>query len=85
MRVRHRYIQDRTTGELIPAAEYRRPAWQGVMIAPDIPAFEVPGEPGNVIDGRAARRELMRARGWEEVGNEMPAWMKERQYADRHR
>lgn len=55
------------------------------MIAPDIPAFQVPGEPGNVIDGRAARRELMRARGWEEVGNEMPAWMKERQYADRHR
>jgi hypothetical protein len=55
------------------------------MIAPDIPPFEFPGEPGNIIDGRAARRELMRSRGLEEMGNEMPKWMKERQYEQRNR
>lgn len=81
---RLRFIQDRETGELIPADEYRR-AYRGVMIAPDIPAFEVPGEPGHIIEGRRARREFMSSRGLEEVGNEMPKWMKERQYAERHR
>ena len=69
----------------MPAAEYRRAAWRGVMIAPDIAPFEFPGEPGNWITGRAQRRELMRARGLEEMGNEMPKWMKEKMYADRHR
>jgi hypothetical protein len=83
--VRHRFIQDPQTGELVPAAEYRREQYRGVMIAPDLPAFEVPGEPGNWIEGRKARRELMAARNWQEVGNEAPAWLKERMYADRHR
>ena len=83
--MRHRWIQDRVTGELVPASEYRKAAFRGVMIAPDIPPFEFPGEPGNIISGRAARRELMRSRGLEEVGNEMPKWMKEKEYADRHR
>lgn len=83
--MRRSYVQDPQTGELVPAAEYRRAQHRGVMIAPDIPAFEVPGEPGHWVDGRRARRELMASRGWQEVGNEMPAWMKEKQYADRHR
>jgi hypothetical protein len=73
------------TGELVPASEYRKAAFRGVMIAPDIAPFEFPGEPGNIIDGRAARRELMRSRGLEEMGNEMPKWMKERQYEQRNR
>lgn len=83
--VRHSYVQDPTSGELVPKGEYRRAAYQGVMIAPDIAPFEMPGEPGHWITGRAQRRELMRSRGLEEVGNEKPKWMREREYERRHR
>jgi len=83
--VRRSYVQDPATGELVPKGEYRRAAARGVMIAPDIAPFEFPGEPGHWITGRAQRRELMRARGLEEIGNEKPNWMREREYEQRCR
>lgn len=82
---RLRYIQDRETGELFPAAEYqaKRAASRGPMIAPDIEPYKsiVTGE---TITSRSRHREHLRQHGCEELGNDMPGWMREKQYEERH-
>ena len=80
--MRKRWRQDRHTGELVPI-EDRRPA-SGVMIMPDLEPYRVPGT-DEWHTSRSQRRAYLRANGLEEVGNEAPKWMREQDYADRHR
>lgn len=81
--MRRRFIQDRITGELIPAEEYRRAAPVGPMIMPDIePYKEVIG--GTMITSRSHHREFLARNNKQELGNEMPAWMKEKEYERKH-
>lgn len=82
--MRVRFIQDRETGELIPADEYIRPAARAPMVMPDIEPYRVPGT-NEWHTSRSQRREYMRREGVQEVGNDKPKWMRERDYADRHR
>ena len=39
---------------------------------------------GSIIDGRAQHRQHLAAHGYEEVGSEQPAWMKEKKYVESH-
>jgi hypothetical protein len=81
---RLRFIQDRETGELIPADDYRPKAPRSAAVVPDIEPYRVPGT-NEWHTSRSHRREYMRREGVQEVGNEKPKWMRERDYADRHR
>lgn len=75
---RGRWIFDRQTGQLIPAAEFYARKYEGVQTS-DLPAPMIvkDTEPyrsvidGSLIGGRRQHREHLKAHGCVEVGNEM--------------
>lgn len=82
--MRRRYIQDRITGRLVPAEEYRRPVEPLHFIQPDMPAYQSMITWGPV-DGRKAHREHLKIHGCRQVEpSEKPAWMREKEYERRH-
>jgi hypothetical protein len=83
--MRRRYIQDRHTGELIPAEDWRpRDRHAAPYVVPDIEPYRVPGT-DEWHTSRSQRREYMRRTGAVEVGNEAPKWIREAEYRDRQR
>lgn len=81
--MRHRFIQDRLTGDLIPAAEYKRAPPAGPLIMPDIEHYKEIIN-GTMITSRSKHREFLARHDKQEVGNEMPAWMREKEYEGKH-
>lgn len=70
--MRHRFIQDRVTGELIPADEYFAQRVKTHFVLPDLPDYESPVD-GKVVHGRKGRREDFRRTGtrpWEGMAEE---------------
>lgn len=57
--MRTSYVQDRETGELIPAAEYHRAKVRVHHVMPDLPDYQSPID-GSHVHGRAGRREDLR-------------------------
>lgn len=81
--MRHRYVQDSQTGELIPI-ERRPPAPpRAPMVIGDIKPYRSIID-GRVITSRSKHREHLAAHGCREVGNEAPAWLRERHYEAKH-
>lgn len=66
--MRQRFIQDRETGELIPAENYR-PKARLHYIQPDIEGYRSMAS-GEFITSRSKHREELRRHGLIEVGNE---------------
>ena len=63
-------------GKLVPKEQYHRPESKGPAIVGDIEPYQsmITGE---TISGRAQHREHLRQHGHEEVGDQMPKWLKD--------
>lgn len=83
--MRHSYVQDPITLELVPKAEYRarRQGAQAPAVFGDYAPYQNMID-FKMVDGRKAHREFL-ARNGVEVRDDTPAWMKERAYNDRYR
>jgi hypothetical protein len=78
--MRQRFIQDRETGELIPANQYTRAKTHYVM--GDLPDYESPID-GRIVHGRKGRREDLRRNGcrpWEGMETEKKEAARARAY-----
>lgn len=78
-----KYIQDPDTLEYIPKEKYFRKRAKTHNVMGDIEPYRsiVTDE---LISGRAAHREHLRVHGMQEVGNEMPKWLREQKYRRKH-
>lgn len=76
--MRQRFIQDRETGELIPANQYARAKTHYVMS--DLPDYESPID-GRIVHGRKGRREDLRRSGSRPYEGRDQEWKE----AQRHR
>jgi len=79
-----RYIQHPETLELVEAEEYISPRVPGPYVRGDIKPYEsvITGE---TITSRSKHREHLRRHNCQEVGDNKPSWMRERQYEHKHR
>lgn len=75
--MRRRYIQDPQTGELVPAEQYQRERPDGPMICDDITPYRsmVTGE---LITSRSKHREHLRRHEMQEVGDNMPRFLRDK-------
>jgi hypothetical protein len=78
--MRKTYVQA-PDGKLIPKDEYHRPESTGPAIVGDMEPYQstITGE---TITGRAAHREHLRKHGHEEVGDQMPKFLREKYERD---
>lgn len=80
--MRQRFIQDRVTGELLPASEYHATRNRAPYVMGDLPDYESPVD-GRVVHGRAGRREDLRRHGcrpWEGMEAERAEATRQRAY-----
>jgi hypothetical protein len=78
--MRQRFIQDRETGELIPANQYTQAKTHYVM--GDLPDYESPVD-GRIVHGRKGRREDLKRTGsrpWEGMDTEKKEAARARAY-----
>jgi hypothetical protein len=78
--MRQRFIQDRETGELIPANQYTQAKTHYVM--GDLPDYESPVD-GRIVHGRKGRREDLKRTGsrpWEGMDTEAKEAARARAY-----
>ena len=75
-------ISERTDS---PIVDRSRMCYDSPFVMTDIEPYRAVGLPGApMINSRSEHREILKAHGAQEVGNEMPAWMKERKYEREH-
>jgi hypothetical protein len=82
--MRQRFIQDRETGELIPASEYHATRVKTHFVMGDLPDYESPID-GKVVHGRKGRREDFRrtnTRPWEGMAEERKESARRKHYED---
>jgi len=75
-------ISERTDA---PVVDRTRMCYDSPFVVCDIEPYEAIGFKGApMVTSRSQHRDLLRAHGAQEVGNDMPAWLKERKYEREH-
>ena len=75
-------ISERTDS---PIVDRTRVCGDTPFVMMDIEPYRAVGVPGApIINSRSEHRAMLRAHGLREVGNDMPAWLKERKYEREH-
>ena len=69
--------------QLVEKSRYSPPARRGPMIMPDIAAYQSIVDQTE-ISSRSKHREHLKRHGMREVGDEKPAWMREKKYTEKH-
>ena len=68
-----------------PIVERSSTCRDGFYVVPDIEPYVGVGFPGKpVVTSRSQHRALLKQHNAHEVGNDMPAWLKERKYEQKH-
>lgn len=88
-----KYVYDKVQKKVVPMSQRQdKPMVErshvvrdGFYVIPDIEPYEGVGFDGSpMVTSRSQHRELLKQHNVVEVGNEMPAWMKERKYERAH-